>query len=56
MDLKPLRLKYNLTQLELANVLGMEQQHISRWELGNADLNWLKFEGIKSILEKEYDR
>lgn len=53
--LKQLRAKYDLSQKELAALLRLHHPNVSRWESGRVELNWIKFEGIKSILEEKYE-
>lgn len=52
--LKEVRKQYNITQQQLANIINVKQCNIARWESGRIELGSLKFEGIKAILEQEF--
>jgi transcriptional regulator with XRE-family HTH domain len=50
--LTELRKQYKLTQKELAEILDVKQQQVSRWEV--VGINPLTYNGIEYILDQQF--
>ena len=55
MGIKKMREKRNLTQKQLAELLGVKQSHVSRWEAGTFKPNATTLKKLAEVLNCQID-